>query len=909
MNDHGSASSRSSRASSIFSSSGQVTVTSSSTIPGLGALSGKVIKRLGSAVVNQFDAVLIRRRLSQIENVFRMHSDNAMGPDSVRGLYSDILELSRPVYSLSIRTRALRLIMGRVGAMEFEDLVEAVVAWPLSESESLLRVMLKCLSENVFPSARLMTFYVAGKEGYKSHLPYSSPDGMSRASFWIPFLSFIALASASNPDPAFSRFVMTELNMFSLVTEIYPGILEPRSRLPDLLLPARLFLRALLESLDSDTDSVQIDRLRGILTVSDISLNTVDSDRTLAQAKNHCHALLASIRSRISYSRETLKHMLDPAMVQQFVLTKVTQSASGGLKLKDCDVLKLIDPAYSFPIRSHAFENIMSRVGGLYFEDLAAAVVECDMRDVYDLLKLMLLCFEFPHKPEVKRYFTWEYDISLNRGLEAYKTHLPYTSTEHMATSDLCIAFLLFLSLAVSISPDESFSRVVIGANTLGFIIETYPGVTESNVHWPKRAKRLLPAQFVLRALLEKLNPVEDISSITQLHNMLSNARPNTADGFPSPLPYAPGEGNILLASIRANISYLQHSKSKTEIVESPHILLLGSQESGKTTALKQISKACSARALHSYSYNERMGYVESVAGHALMSLVKLVAIALAASWNPYEDGYYELIFEDAHLDFHSLVNRTSALPRASVSELRKLVAKCHRLLRNRKIYLPEYTDYFLDSLPRIVLEGYTPPDEDIIRCYTMTTGVHTTRVNIRGKAVSLLDFGGPRPEQKKWLRWMIHDSLGSWVRKKGAIIFIASLSDYDQVASEDPFKSRMQESLEAFNDMLNSDQWIVDQRKADVSWQEYLSEHWQVILFLNKTDEFINKLPIKPLEDFFPDFPGGSDHNAACDYLANKFLALNNTGRDIRVYFTSAVDQVQITGDYRLSSVQMVRD
>ena len=50
-----------------------------------------------------------------------------------------------PVYSLSIRTRAFRLIMGEVGGMNSGDLAAAVVASPWSDSYDLLKAVVLCL--------------------------------------------------------------------------------------------------------------------------------------------------------------------------------------------------------------------------------------------------------------------------------------------------------------------------------------------------------------------------------------------------------------------------------------------------------------------------------------------------------------------------------------------------------------------------------------------------------------------------------------------------------------------------------------------------------------------------------------------------------------------------------------------
>ncbi|KAJ3779042.1 hypothetical protein FB446DRAFT_782888 [Lentinula raphanica] len=266
-----------SESSSIFTSGG--TFTSSSTVPGLGYLSGKVIKRFGSAVVNGVDAILIRRRLAQIEDSLGPTSDGIVEtPGVVQSLYSDLLELSRPVYSLTIRTRAIRVIMSKVGAMDFQDLARAMIDWPLPESYDLLKVMMACLRQELSyseaksvntdsgseKSARLDLFYAAGNEAYKSQLPFRLSDGVPRRSFAAVFLLFIAFTVALSSKPSFSRLVL-ESGLLSLIKDIYPNITSTTLERQSYLFPAYLAVEALLESLDPEADFVYITQLKNML--------------------------------------------------------------------------------------------------------------------------------------------------------------------------------------------------------------------------------------------------------------------------------------------------------------------------------------------------------------------------------------------------------------------------------------------------------------------------------------------------------------------------------------------------------------------------------------------------------------------------------------------------------------------
>ncbi|KAJ3775490.1 hypothetical protein FB446DRAFT_725203 [Lentinula raphanica] len=255
-----------------------VTFTTSSTVPGLGYLSGKVIKRFGSAVVNRVDAILIRRRLAQIEDNLGPTSDSIARTTIVKSLYSDLLELSRPVYSLSIRTRAFRVIMSKVGRMDFEDLAQAVIDWPLLESYDLLKAMMECLRTNTSDSqmrerkglTHLDIFFAAGNDAYKSQLPYALSGDSPQGRFAIAFLLFIAFSVALSSKPSFSELVI-ETGLLPFIIDFYPNISIPDKQAMKSF-PAHLTLHTLRENLDLDQESQEI-----LDTTFQLPNNTVDT--------------------------------------------------------------------------------------------------------------------------------------------------------------------------------------------------------------------------------------------------------------------------------------------------------------------------------------------------------------------------------------------------------------------------------------------------------------------------------------------------------------------------------------------------------------------------------------------------------------------------------------------------------
>lgn len=95
-----------------------------------------------------------------------------------------------------------------------------------------------------------------------------------------------------------------------------------------------------------------------------------------------------------------------------------------------------------------------------------------------------------------------------------------------------------------------------------------------------------------------------------------------------------------------------------------------------------------------------------------------------------------------------------------------------------------------------------------------------------------MVDVGGQRSERKKWIHCF---------EDVTAIIFMVAISEYDQVLFEDENVNRMGESLTLFQSIV------------DMQWFQKTS----IILFMNKTDIFENKIKISPLKKYFPQYKG----------------------------------------------------
>src|SRR2546423_2739442 len=150
----------------------------------------------------------------------------------------------------------------------------------------------------------------------------------------------------------------------------------------------------------------------------------------------------------------------------------------------------------------------------------------------------------------------------------------------------------------------------------------------------------------------------------------------------------------------------------------------------------------------------------------------------------------------------------------------------------------PANGSYF-DSIDRIAQPNYLPTDQDVLRSRVKTTGITETTFIIGDLTYRMFDVGGQRSERKKWIHCFENVT---------TILFLVAISEYDQLLFEDETVNRMQEALTLFDSICNS-RWFIKT---------------SIILFLNKIDRFKEKLPVSPMQNYFPDYEGTKPYIAA---------------------------------------------
>lgn len=187
-------------------------------------------------------------------------------------------------------------------------------------------------------------------------------------------------------------------------------------------------------------------------------------------------------------------------------------------------------------------------------------------------------------------------------------------------------------------------------------------------------------------------------------------------------------------------------------------------------------------------------------------------------------------------------------------------------------IFTHIYNHSYFDAILRIGQPHYIPSDQDVLRSRVKSTGITETTFVIGELTYRMVDVGGQRSERKKWIHCFENVT---------TLLFLVAISEYDQVLFEDASVNRLQESLTLFDSICNS-RWFIKT---------------SIILFLNKIDLFSEKLPRSPLSNYFDDYKGGERYDAACQYLLQKFVALNTRAdtKQIYTHFTCATETKQI--------------
>lgn len=170
-----------------------------------------------------------------------------------------------------------------------------------------------------------------------------------------------------------------------------------------------------------------------------------------------------------------------------------------------------------------------------------------------------------------------------------------------------------------------------------------------------------------------------------------------------------------------------------------------------------------------------------------------------------------------------------------------------HCFDRRADFQLGDSTKHFLDQVERLGANNYVPTVDDVLHSRVRTSGVVSKDFVIGDKPFQMFDVGGQRSERRRWIHTFDHVD---------AVVFVAALSEYNQMMAEDASKNRLVEALDLFEQIANS---------------HYFAST-NIILFLNKKDLFEEKVKKVDPAQWFPDYTGGCNYEAAEAYFRAEF-------------------------------------
>ncbi|KAK0432919.1 heterotrimeric G protein alpha subunit 4 [Armillaria borealis] len=310
-----------------------------------------------------------------------------------------------------------------------------------------------------------------------------------------------------------------------------------------------------------------------------------------------------------------------------------------------------------------------------------------------------------------------------------------------------------------------------------------------------------------------------------------------------------------------------QLKEAKAKMATQVKVLLLGSGDSGKSTVLKQM------RLIHKVPFSPQE--IESYRQLAFDNLTGGLKCILDAM----EDMGLKVSEDNSGcidvIDSARYLKDGEPFPMEYLEPLKVLwhdpgIRTAWE--RGNEAALPENLEYFFSDLDRLFDPQYQPTEQDIVHCRFRTIGITETVFFLRERELTMVDVGGQKSERRKWIHCF---------QDVASILFLVSLSGYDQCLVEDKDANQMQDAMGIWDSICHS------------QWFKYTS----IILFLNKNDLFEKKIPHSNIKNFFPDFDGEpGDVRAGRDYFKRRFSKLATKAgrqkeREIYIHITTATD------------------
>ena len=180
--------------------------------------------------------------------------------------------------------------------------------------------------------------------------------------------------------------------------------------------------------------------------------------------------------------------------------------------------------------------------------------------------------------------------------------------------------------------------------------------------------------------------------------------------------------------------------------------------------------------------------------------------------------------------------------------------------------------EYYISEYERLTSSEYRATERDYIVFQQRTTGVISRIYTYKDKSITLMDLAGVRTERKKWSAVM---------KCCQALVYVASLSEFDLVCWEDITTNRFIEDLTTFKD------WITNES----------IKNQPVFLVLTNVDRFKKKLDSPNKVTILNSLLsiGNDNNNLDADFyltsITNKFKEVDLGNRVCEIIITNSLD------------------
>ena len=282
-------------------------------------------------------------------------------------------------------------------------------------------------------------------------------------------------------------------------------------------------------------------------------------------------------------------------------------------------------------------------------------------------------------------------------------------------------------------------------------------------------------------------------------------------------------------------------------------LLLLGAGESGKSTVFKQMKVIYGKQ----FSVIERKQNLPTIYANIIINMHLLIKYAYKINIIEQIEAK-ESLERIEHLDPYEGLNIETGTAIRNLwldPAIQKVWARRH------ETQVTESIQYFFNKIDLLKMPTYLPDKDDMLYCRFRTSGIVTESYIIDGVTFEIYDVGGQRNERRKWIHCF---------ESVTGIIFIAGLSEFNQVLYEENSVNRMTEALDLFEEICNN---------------SYFTKS-SIILFLNKRDLFEEKIKHYNIVDWFPDYKGPTnDYDGGVKFFLAKFLARNDSNSTHQIY------------------------